>query len=280
MGATRIVVWIGFIAACTEEPAPATLFISDYRANAIVRYDGNTGELVDVFAEIDRPASIQPGPDGELYTAGFGRGDVSRYADRTPSIFFYDTTVLEEPMQLAWDRGELLVLGNDTQNMVVIDPAGQMMRQFGYPTMRGAQDFVVAPTGEVFVATEAHPELGSAIQVWDRTTGTLLRHFGSELAFASGIALADGVLYATDFERNTVTRFDPETGQSLGILVADLHSPARVHVGPDGALYVLDSTGLLRFDRETGAFLGVFASVGDGVLQRPLGFTFVAGMAP
>jgi DNA-binding beta-propeller fold protein YncE len=263
----------------------STLFVTDYGASAIVRFDGATGERIDVFAELDRPASVQVSPDGELYAAGFGRGEVARFDLATGAplgVFFYDTTVLEEPMQLLWRGDELYVLGNDTQNTVVIDPAGRMMRELGYPTMRGAQDFAVAETGELFVATESHPELGSAVQVWDTATGTLLRHFGgrAELAFASGLAFADGVLYVSDFERGTVTCFDPATGRSLGVLVEGLHAPARLHLGPDGALYVLDATGLLRFDPTSGAPLGTLVDVGQGGLRRPLSFTFVPGMVP
>lgn len=282
------------VAACAEpgSPAPSTLFVTDYRANAIVRYDGATGELIDVFAQghdarVDRPASVRRGPNNQLYSAGFGRGDVVRYdlqSGAMMDVFYWDTTLLEEPVELLFHGDELLVLGNDTKNTVVIDPAGELVRSFGYPTMRGAQDFVVGPDGQLYVSTESHPQLGSAIQVWDLATGTLVRHFGShdELAFASGLAFADDVLYVCDFERSRVTRFDPITGASLGVLVDEtqLTSPVRVDLGPDGALYVLDAIGLHRFDRDSGAYLGLFVSVADGILQRPLGFTFVTGDAP
>ena len=260
-------VGLAIVAACATEPAspPSTLFITDYRANAIVRYDGTTGELIDVFASgiadrVDRPASVRLGPNGQLYSAGFGRGDVVRYdldSGAMMDVFFYDTTLLEEPVELLFHGDDLLVLGNDTQNTVVLDRAGVPIRSFGYPTMRAAHDFVIAPNNQLFVSTESHPQLGSAIQVWDLATGTLARNFGSygELAFASGLALHAGILYVCDFERSRVTRFDPITGQSLGVLVDESHliAPMRVDVGPDGSLHVLDSVGLHRFDAATGA---------------------------
>src|SRR5689334_1973959 len=94
------------LAACgsaIDQPVPqTTLFVSDYRANAIVRYD-ETGELIDIFAEgldqrIDRPANVRRGPDGRLYSAGFGRGDVLRFdlsSGQMMDVFYWDTTMLE-----------------------------------------------------------------------------------------------------------------------------------------------------------------------------------------
>lgn len=268
------------------EPPPSTLFVTDYQTSSIVRYDGTTGALIDVFASgaaqrVDRPASVQRGPDGLLYSAGFGRGDVVRYDLATGAmmdVFYWDTRLLEEPMELLFHGDHLLVLGNDTKNVVELDRTGYPLRELGYPTMRGAQDFVLGDGGQLFVATESHPELGSAIQVWDLATGTLARHFGSyaELAFAAGLALHDGVLYVCDWERGRVLRFDPATGTSLGVLVDEgLLLPVELDVGPDGTLHVLDATGLHRFDRETGASLGRLVAVDGTVLVRPQGFTFV-----
>ena len=161
------------LAACAADPEPAeiSLFVSDYRANAIVRYD-TAGALIDVFAEgaeqrLDRPVNVKRGPDGMLYSVGFGRGDINRYdlvSGAMADVFYWDTRMLEEPVDLEFRGDQLFVLGNDTKNLVEIDRAGAFVREFGYPTMRGAQDFVI--DGELaYVATESHPTLGSAIQV-------------------------------------------------------------------------------------------------------------------
>lgn len=275
----------------TSPSVPSTVFISDYRANAIFRYDGVTGEFGGVFAagaaqRVDRPASVRLGPTGQLYSAGFGRGDVVRYdmhSGAMMDVFYWDTTLLEEPVELLFHGEELVVLGNDTKNIVVIDPAGTVVRSFGDPTMRAAHDFVIVD-GTLYVATESHPQLGSAIQAWDLATGTLLHHFGTidELAFAAGIAHGpDGLLYVCDFERDRVVRFDPSTGASLGVLVGEsvLTEPVSLDFGPDGTLHVLDRIGLHRFDARTGADLSLLVSATDGHLVRPLGFTFVSEAA-
>lgn len=271
------------LAACTEPviDAPTAVYVSDYRANAIVRYDLG-GELIDVFAEgaeqrVDRPASVRRGPDGALYSAGFGQGDINRYDDtgQMTDVFYWDTRLLEEPVELEFRGEHLFVLGNDTKNLVEIDAAGRFVRELGYPLMRGAQDFVL--DGQLaYVATEHHPQLGASLQVWDLETGALTRSFAKfdEVAFASGLTLHDHTLLISDLERGTITRFDPATGDNLGIVVQDLLLPVEIDIGPDGRLYALDLTGLHAFDATTGAALGTLIEVAGGPLERPLGFTF------
>jgi outer membrane protein assembly factor BamB len=263
---------------------PSQLFITDY-ADAIVRYDGVTGDFVDLFAgaaqQVDRPASVRLGPNGQLYSAGFGRGDISRYDITTGAlidVFYWDTDLLEEPVELRFLGDQLIVLGNDTANAVVIGPNGRAVRELGYPTMRWANDFVIGLDNNLYVATQSHPQLGTAVQVWDPATGTLLRHFGTpdQLAWATGIAVdAGGILYACDYQLERVVRFDPATGEWLGVLVdRGLRAPVSLDFGPDGKLYVLDADGLHGFDAITGEPTGTLVHVGEQ-LHRPAGFTFV-----
>jgi hypothetical protein len=278
---------------CVPRP-PSTLFVTDRGGDAILRYDGVTGQFDDVFASglasrIDRPSSVRLGPTGHLYLAGFGRGDVTRFdmaSGAMMDVFYWDTALLEEPVELMFRGDDLVVLGNDTQNAVVIDPRGGA-RSFGYPEMRAAHDLVISDDERtVYVATDSHPQLGSAIQVWDSATGTLLRHFGgtSELAAATSLALgADGLLYACDHERNQIVRYVPSTGALDRVVVAGdsglLTAPISIDIGPDGALYALDAVGIHRIDPVTGAELSLVVSVGDGHNEAPRSFTFVTKTA-
>ena len=280
--------------ACRPRP-PSTLFVTDRGGDSILRYDGVTGQFDDVFASglaarIDRPSSVRLGPSGHLYLAGFGRGDVVRFdveSGAMMDVFYWDTQLLEEPVELMFRGDDLIVLGNDTQNAVVIDPAGTAARSFGYPDMRAAHDFVLTPDDTtVVVATDTHPQLGSAIQVWDATTGTMVRHFGTpdELTSATSIALAgDGRLYACDYERNQIIRFDPATGELVGIVVDTtsglLDAPVSIDFGPDGALYALDRVGIHRIDPDTGEEMSLLISVGDGHNEAPRSFTFATKTA-
>lgn len=265
----RALVLLGLL-GCTSPaaPEPSTLLVSDYRANAIFRYDGVTGEFLGTFAagseqRVDRPAGVRLGPDGQLYTAGFGRGDVVRYevpTGRMMDVFYWDTRLLEEPVELAFDGAELVVLGNDTNNIVVVAPDGSLARTFGYPLIQGAHDFVIDAARRVLVATD------TAIQVWDLATGTRLGTFGErDLLRATSIAQREGVTYVADWDRDCIMTF-PE-GR---VLVAGLRDPINIDFHGD-ELYVLDATGIQRFDPETGEPLGVLVHR-DEHLQWPRAF--------
>jgi streptogramin lyase len=151
--------------------------------------------------------------------------------------------------------------------------------------MRAAHDFIIGPDGHLYVTTVSHPELGSAVQVWDLASGTMLRHIGSyaELAAATGATLGpDDLLYLCDYERDQILRFDPLAGALVDVLVAPgagLVDPLSLDFGPDGALHVLDSVGIHRVDPATGELLDLLVAIGDGHLQGPRSFTFVTESA-
>lgn len=270
-------------AADPEVPAPdATLFVTDRGGNAILRYDAISGAFEDVFAaggdaHVDRPSSVRIGPDGQLYLAAFGKGEIVRY-DATSTammgVFYADTAELEEPVELLFHGDELVVLGNDTNNVVVLDAAGALVQNFGAPDMLGAHDMAIGPDGMLYVGLPSSVERGTALQVWDLATGTMRRDFGTydQLASATGIAFGDGMIYVADHERDQIVQFDAESGGPRGALVTDgLVAPISVDVGLDGALYIVDADGVKRFADGT---LSTFIRAGDGHLIAPRSVTF------
>jgi DNA-binding beta-propeller fold protein YncE len=295
----KLILGAALLAGCTEDSRdcetcvprpPSTVFLSDRGNDTILRYDGRNGDFEGVFAQgraarIDRPASLRVGPTGYAYLAGFGVGDVVRYdlaSGAMKDVFYWDTTLLEEPVELAFRGDEVLVLGNDTGNVVVLDATGNAVREVGY--MRNAHDMVLAPDQRtLFVGLEA--ESSARIQVWDVETGTLLREMGQPDELASGTSLAlapDGTLYACDWQREQIQRFDADTGALLDTVVASgtsLRVPVAIDFGPDGALYALDEAGLHRMDPETGLELQLLVAARDGHNVRPRAFTFMTETA-
>lgn len=254
------------VAACgdnLEPPAPSVMFVADRGANRIVQFDGITGEWLGELASIDRPSSVRLGPDHMLYIAGFGDSAITRIdASGAPSDMFYkDTEVLEEPVELVFHGAELVVLGHDTHNAIVIDPSGAMVHDVGYPDMRGAHDFSFGSDGLLYVATEHDASLGTAIQVWDLALGTMIDRFATldQLANATGITAIDDALYVTDYERGRLVRF---TGPDMVVLVDDLVHPISIEQGPDGLLYIIDERGIHRYDVD-GTYVSLFAPIDE-----------------
>jgi hypothetical protein len=132
----------------------------------------------------------------------------------------------------------------------------------------------------VIVGTDSHPELGAAIQMWNLATGELVGTAGprSEIITATGLAHADGVLFACDWERNRVLAYDAVTGESHGVLI-DTHLQGPVSLERVGeSLLVLDRFGIHEFGL-SGAYVATRVAAGDGHLDWPRSFTLVADAA-
>jgi len=93
---------------------------------------------------------------------------------------------------------------------------------------------------------------------------------------------SDGRLYVCAEKTDRVVRHDPKTLLRIDTFVWDdpatlddengpLDGPTSATFGPDGALYVasFENDQILRFDGQTGAYLGVFVSQGLGNLNGP-----------
>ena len=242
-------------------PEPTSLFIADRGANRIVEFDGLTGDWVRDVTSVDRPSSVRLGPDRALYVAAFGRSEILRIDAGASHQFFQDTDILEEPVELLFRGSELVVLGHDTHNAIVIDPTGTMTHDVGYPDMRGAHDFAFAPDGLLYVATEHDVSLGTAIQVWDVNAGTMIGHFGSldQLANATGIVAQGDDLYITDYERGLILRFT----DGVPTTIADgLTRPVSIELAPDGRFLVIDDRGVHRYDID-GSFITTLIPIGE-----------------
>jgi sugar lactone lactonase YvrE len=165
------------------------------------------------------------------------------------------------------------VLGNDTNNAIVIDPTGTMVHDVGYPDMRGAHDFVFGADGLLYVATEHDAPTGTALQIWDVATGALVRRFGSldQIANATGIERVGDHIYVTDYERGTLLRFDANLAQPE-ILATGLAHPVSLELGLDELLYVIDDAGIHRFKLDGDRISLVVARGVDLVGARSLSF--------
>ena len=242
---------------CMAFGADENLYVT--RQMGVQRFNGVTGAFIDVFVPPDPAGRIIPfipllGPDGLLYVSDRGDAHAIRRYNATGALdagFFVDGTA---------------------QGMGPNDP----------------QYFAFGPDGNVYVtSTATHRVLR-----FSGVNGAFIDDFVSagegDLVSPSGIVFGrDGTLYLSSPSTDRVLRFDGD-----GAYVSDffppgnggLDLPVGLTFGPDGDFYVAAAatpatSGVLRYDGVTGAFVGPFVGPGDGVTTGPRTILFKAKIA-
>jgi len=118
---------------------------------------------------------------------------------------------------------------------------------------------------------------------FDATTGALISTLVSsglqeprKLTFGP-----DGKLYVASVRINQVRKYDPDTGEFLGVFINNIPGPWGLGFGPDGNLYVVDINGAIqKYNGTTGAYLGQFSNElvpgGSNPVWGPNGDMFIA----
>lgn len=217
--------------------------------SGILRYDGSTGQFMDIFAQdpsLD-PFGLVFGPDGHLYVAGFNSNNIVRFNGITGAFIdvFASAASAPCPDRLVFPRG--LVFG---------------------------------PDGNLYVA---NPGCFNVLRFHGKT-GALLGLFAAGVD-ARGLTFdSDGNLYVASFNDDRVLRFNGRTGEFLDTFVSsggELDGPVGLTFGPDGHLYAggFNNHAVVRYDGTTGAFMDSFVPPVSGGLNSPRLFTFIVHVA-
>jgi streptogramin lyase len=204
----------------------------------IRRYDGHTGEFIDIFASQGgiSPFGIVFGPDGHLYAASFSSNNVVRFNGvdgHFMGTFTFGASALAPRGLVFGPDGHLYVSSPGNASVLRYDGStGQFMGVFASNV--DARGLVFGPDGHLYVASFNNDRVL-------RFNGTDGSPMGT---FASG---------------------------------GGLDGPVGVGFGPDGNLYVgsFNNHRILRYSGKTGAFMDVFVSPGSGGLNQPRLFTTV-----
>jgi sugar lactone lactonase YvrE len=206
------------------------LYVSSSNSNQILRYDGTSGNFIDVFASagLNAPGNCQFGPDGLLYVCNKNLNQVLRYDVQTGQALGAFVTPgggLNTPVGLAWKDGFLYV-SSFTSGAI-----------HKYDAITGAP--AGAPT--MVFATPLIARIGS-----------------------------NGNLYVSSHNLDGIQEYDLQTGNFVGAITGPtVDCPVGHVIAPDGTLIMASwlNNLLLRFDESTGAFISLFAR-GNG-LARP-----------
>lgn len=193
------------------------LYVASSATHQILRYDGVSGALRDVFVdggELGGPFSLIFGPDGDLYVSSSSRHEVLRF-----------------------DGASGEYRGTAASDSTLGTPIGL---RFG-------------PDGMIYVANAR----GASVDRYDPATGALLDRFVTGVRFASDLAFGDdGHLYVSSAAAFAVLRFDARSGAAVdtAVVLPDRGVPVGLAFGPDGRLFVADfgRSRLFAFDPGSG----------------------------
>ena len=264
--------------ACVyEAPSPAeepvTVVVSDLMGGRVRAFDGSTGaDLGDpmdaLAAEAAMDDPFQPAAlswDREaLYVGDFNSGRVLAVPHGAPEAIsiLHDNSSpqarelglrLEEPadMQL-WD-GMLVVLGNDTRNLLIIDPELGAIDSYGGSNPIRHGHGLAWLDGDLVVARSRSDLHTPLLELWDPELGEEVEAMGDPDVLGDATALitdGDDGLLVLDFFGNRLMRLDASDGSLLEDDLMDglLDGPRALDRAPDGSLYVLDAQGVWHLD--------------------------------
>lgn len=162
-------------------------------------------------------------------------------------------------------RGDVAVVGNDSNNILIYSDSGEYVGVFA--EMTNPVGIAVGPDGDVFVSHQGITRYAP--------DGTELAHFNDNTAFGELAFGPDGSLYTASFFSDQIGRYDVSNGSinGLGSFVASglggLDGPTGLTFGPDENLYVTSriSGEILRYDGTSGDFIDSFAISGGNNAQ-------------
>ena len=181
--------------------ADGNLYVADYGAGKIVRFDGNTGAYIDDFVAsgLSNPLGIEFGPDGNLYVANRGSAGVLRY-DGTTGVL---------------DSG------------------------FSVASISGAEDLTFGPDGNIYVGSAAGVIKVDAVT--GATTTFIANGSGGLGLAAGVDFGPDGKLYVADQNNDVIRRYDAATGAYIDDYVTGIGGPAYIEFTPDHRVTVTNS---------------------------------------
>ena len=272
------------------------LYVSSFDTDEILRFNGNTGEFIDVFASgggLDGPVGILFDDEtSSLYVSSKNNNQILKYNIKTGAfqeIFIQDDDFfLQKPESIIkGPDGNFYVSSSETNQIFQFDSTGSLEEIFVTDKSSGLyrpKDLDFNHEGNLCV----NSVVSNDIKCYDSETGKFLsRHdiyFNSNLLGKPYSDLGpDGELYVSETLSSTISRYDKNTNLfSSKILSGEedpLQGPRNMVFGPSGDLYVANNNNhqILRFDGETGRFIDVFVTHSSGGLSAPQDLAFHEG---
>lgn len=219
----------------------------------VLRFDGKTGEFVDVFIP---PSAILNGPHGLAFTREGNAFVATRFSS---SLLLHDSK--NNRVKQILIENQKYKLSNRIDSQLVF---------------RDLNSISVGPDGKVYVASY---QTGDIFQ-FDRETGDLLRRFVNAheshwMKHPHNVLFGpDKNLYVTNIsedKQHSILRFDGRTGNFMDVFVdgkdPKIEYPSDIAFAPDRSLLVVDCSAgaVFRYDGVTGKFLNTLVPPNSGL---------------
>ena len=272
------------------------LYVSSFDTDEILRFDGTTGEFIDVFASgggLDGPVGMLFDKEtSSLYVSSKNSNQILKYDSQTgefQEIFIQDEDFfLQKPESIIkGPDGNFYISSSKTNQIFQFNATGTLEERFVTDKSSGLyrpKDLGFNQEGNLCV----NSIVSNDIKCYDSETGKISsRHdisFNSNLLGKPYSDLGpDGELYVSETLASTISRYDKNTNlfssKILSGEVDPLQGPRNMVFGPDGNLYVANNNNhqILRFDGDTGRFIDVFVTHSSGGLSSPQDLVFHEG---
>ncbi|MBN8480806.1 MAG: hypothetical protein J0L88_04355 [Xanthomonadales bacterium] len=273
------------VPAARAQPCSHHLFVSGYFSNNVAIFDACTGAFLrqlDGAGRIRGAQAVRINPvDGLIYVVSEGNDQIQRYRREAGYPFvdvFAQLGAAIDPTGIDFTAGgRVFVASYGTSRVHELAPAtGQVIGNIlpGGSGLLGADNgMMVSAAGLLYVPGYDSHSVARVNPATGQVQAQFVAPGSGGLVNARGILDDEATILVGGEGSGAIYRYSATTGAYGGTLVSGLSRPTGMAIGIDGSLLVLWGERVRRYDRTTGAALGILANGADGGI---VGGTFLA----